>query len=199
MMNTIYKTKYYLVRWRYYQENINALNEAGREQAMVLFKALNKLEKEEIELLASKYLQSDEQANYNEFIGAYETCVPITDEVLATRAGMKQSAYSKKRAKIEKKLFYHVTQLVNLQEKAMVGEYCLTYGRMYLKSFRVHGDGRLFETLEFTLDPSKAYLFDADSKEGEILEQALRLRVLPSESGYMLGDVYLNRETTVVM
>lgn len=79
--------KFFLSRWKFFEENINEFpdfeHNIHRRNAIHLFTCLQKLEQEEITLLACRWYNASEGTLYNAMYDTYETYKPVPYEVVA--------------------------------------------------------------------------------------------------------------------
>lgn len=97
------RTRYCLIRWKVWAENIRFLAPLDKETATIFFTALKQLGKEDTAFLADKYLTSN-GCLWNERYTGANTYKPRTDEETADRLGLELGTYRRERQRIENKL-----------------------------------------------------------------------------------------------
>lgn len=95
--------KFALRHWNYYEQNLQDLSYHGKNHAIELFKGLQQLEQEEVQLLAERYYKSTEYANMDN-IGHYHTVKPVSFEKIVKTIGGEVKALQSQLREIERQL-----------------------------------------------------------------------------------------------
>ncbi|MFG5564822.1 hypothetical protein ACFJYA_11280 [Enterococcus faecalis] len=99
----VQQAKFALRHWKYYEQNLQGLSYHEKNHAIALFKGLQQLEQEEVQLLAERYYKSTEYANMDN-MGQYHTVKPVSFEKIAKTIGREVKALQSQLREIERKL-----------------------------------------------------------------------------------------------
>lgn len=108
--SALQRAKYLLVRWQYYENNINILDRYAKKNSIKFFKGLKQLETKEVKLLAERYYKSDEKIGFNKKIGEYTTVKPVPYENIARLVNESKQTIQEELKRIEKKLGYFIIE-----------------------------------------------------------------------------------------
>lgn len=92
------KSRYYLLKWAYFEKNITSLTVREEQQAKVLFSALQKISVEERNFLAQKYRYVDDEGNTK------------TDEAIAEENNMELIHYRSSKTEILRGLYKYIAE-----------------------------------------------------------------------------------------
>lgn len=102
--NELQCAKYRLIRWRYYERNMQELKAYAKINALTLFKSLKQLEPTEINWLAERYYKSTVETKFNEALGDYETIKPVAYKKVSENFGTAEDVARSELRRIERKL-----------------------------------------------------------------------------------------------
>jgi|GEM_PF-1224249 len=189
------RLKWYLSHWKGYVVNHEWLNEREKYHAVIFFKALKRLDQDELIFLQNKYY-TNVPSKSNIETDLIETYKQHSDETMANQLGMDVKAYREKRVRLEGKLKRIVAEVQKEQNLLIANEseeFKLKVGQFYLKSYEVGFMGKLSADYTFTQDGRIAKVFQKDDPLAEEFVSRLKMEKEPvkdDKEDYFFYPIY---------
>ncbi len=183
----------HLIHWKYYVTNHEWLTDEQKYFALIFFKALKRLNKDELIFLKEKFY-TDNPSKRNQRTGLVESYKPYSDKVMADQMGIETKDYTARRLQIEAKLKAIMKEVHKEQNKGILeelDEFTLKLGNLYLKSFEIHSIGAVSPDFIFTQDGKRAKVFQKDDPIEKELVRALKLEREPIKDNYVYFESYV--------
>lgn len=187
------RLKWYLIHWKYYVINHEWLSDNAKYIALIFFKALKQLNKDELIFLKEKYY-TDVPSKRNQRTGFIESYKPYSDKAMADKMGIETKDYTAQRLQIEAKLTAIIKTIHKEQNKEILeklDEFTLKLGKLYLKSFEIDSIGAISPDYVFTQDGKRARVFKAGDPIEKELVRKLKLEREPIKDEYFYYRNYV--------
>ena len=187
------RLKWYLVHWKYYVTNHEWLSDNEKYIALIFFKSLKQLNKDELIFLKEKYY-TDVSSKRNPRTGLIESYKQHSDDTMANKMAMKLKDYKAQRIMIESKLKAIMKEVHKEQNKGILeelDEFTLKLGNLYLKSFEIDSIGAISPDYVFTQDGKRAKVFKAGDPIEKELVRKLKLEREPIKDEYFYYKNYV--------
>lgn len=187
------RLKWYLIHWKYYVTNHEWLSDNEKYIALIFFKALKQLNKDELIFLKEKYY-TDVPSKRNQRTGFIESYKPYSDKAMADKMGIETKDYTAQRLQIEAKLTAIIKTIHKEQNKEILeklDEFTLKLGKLYLKSFEIDSIGAISPDYVFTQDGKRAKVFKAGDPIEKELVRKLKLEREPMKDEYFYYKNYV--------
>lgn len=187
------RLKWYLIHWKYYVTNHEWLSDNEKYIALIFFKALKRLNKDELIFLKEKYY-TDVPSKRNPRTGFIESYKPYSDKAMADKMGIETKDYTVQRLQIEAKLTAIIKTIHKEQNKEILeklDEFTLKLGKLYLKSFEIDSIGAISPDYVFTQDGKRAHVFKAGDPIEKELVRKLKLEREPMKDEYFYYKNYV--------
>lgn len=158
-----------------------------KRQAGVFFHAFKQLDEDEINFIADKYLNTTHGVVTRYKSEDYDHYKPLTDSVASTHKGLSLSEYSKRRSKIEQKLWQAILQINEAFPEEQINAcdvFYLSLGCLYLESYEADVIGRV-AGCSFTDDLIKAKKFNRCDDIGDKVAKELSLEKIGLEQALL--------------
>ncbi|MFC0233935.1 hypothetical protein ACFFIF_08035 [Vagococcus entomophilus] len=158
--------KFYLIRWKYYQEQRYYLEDLEKENATALFNALNGISVEDRELLSEKYYKSTIKADFDFKKEVYRTVKPIKNSELCLKRNLSEERYTQKMRLAEHNLKNRMFEIYN-QMYEKLEEFKLMIGKsLYFKGYLNESKTGLNEyLLSQSMDEGMIFVEDINNRE----------------------------------
>ena len=187
------RLKWYLIHWKYYVTNHEWLSDNEKYIALIFFKALKQLNKDELIFLKEKYY-TDVPSKRNQRTGFIESYKPYSDKAMADKLAVETNDYTAQRLQIEAKLTAIIKTIHKEQNKEILkklDEFTLKLGKLYLKSFEIDSIGAISPDYVFTQDGKRAKVFKAGDPIERELVRKLKLEREPIKDEYFYYRNYV--------
>lgn len=102
--------KHLLRQWRFLERNFQEIQKYAQPTAIFFFKALKKLDSEEVRLLAERYYKSQQGACYSDRLGEYATIIPVPFKDVAKVFNRPEQTVQEELRRIERKLGFYILE-----------------------------------------------------------------------------------------